>query len=107
MEKKKKTFAHIFSLVVFGILLGVFAIFSYGLAVSMLWNWFIAPLGFINIGLSHGYGLALFTKLLTFEIKTEPKDKEKPNFFINMFVSVFYPIVAIGIGYFIHLAMIS
>jgi hypothetical protein len=38
-----------------------------GLAVMLLWNWYVVPFGVMAIGIFHGFGLALLGSVLTYD----------------------------------------
>jgi len=81
-----------------------------GWAVSILWNWFIVPLGACSITLWHGAGIALLIGYLTYQVdlkrqKSEEKDKTEDQIYsgvMALFVLFVRPLIAIGLGWFIH-----
>ncbi len=70
------------ALLVFALTFLVLALY-YGLAVMLLWGWFVAPLGFPQIGIAHAYGIFLFTGL--FRQYGEEKKNASATFLIPAF----------------------
>jgi len=50
----------------------------YGLAVMLVWRWFVVPLGLPEIGLAHALGLTVIAKLLTANLAINKLDTRGP-----------------------------
>lgn len=84
--------------------LGLFALIPVGmflnaLALSVLWGWFVVPLGVVSIGKAHAFGLAVLVNLFTQSHKRETKDEQTS---VLVFSVLFAPIVALGAGWMFH-----
>lgn len=67
METLTKVFAAIVAIV----LLGFFG----AVVIRAYWGWFIVPLNVPPIGLAHAYGLAMFVRMMTWQV-TAPKRED-------------------------------
>jgi multisubunit Na+/H+ antiporter MnhB subunit len=66
-----------------GILLGLFVspfIFAFGIAT--LWRWFVVPLGAVEIGMAHAYGLHLLWIMFRPGTKPSVADKDMVDEFV-------------------------
>lgn len=57
-----------------------------GLAVTVLWGWFIVPLGAVDIGLVHAYGLVLFVNAFTFSGKIKKQNDQDYKLLAQMVI---------------------
>lgn len=64
----------------------------YGWVLSVLWNWFVVPLGVTAIGIAHGVGIYMVTGLLVSRGRTRPG----PIKWLDAFV---LPLMALATGY--------
>lgn len=70
----------------------------YGWGLSILWNWFIVPLGFPAIGWANGYGIMLVVCMFKeHELKKKINDNEQYKELL--FGLVFKPLILIAIGW--------
>ena len=74
-----------------------------GFVIVKLWNWFITPLGIIQINLWHALGVMVLFKLLTYQYTGKELDENDKNTVIIVLV-LFYNLV-FGFGYLFHLFM--
>jgi hypothetical protein len=86
------------------VVLGVFAsiallVILRGFALSVLWGWFLTPLGLPEIGLAHAIGIALVVAMLTSR-QSDSEDKEKA--FERLFQGFLVPLIALLFGWIIH-----
>ena len=76
-----------------------------GLAISLLWGWFLVPLGVMPIGVVHGIGIASLCMLIA--PTDERSDEHDPDEALIKALSkaVTRPLAALIIGFLVHLAM--
>lgn len=90
--------------------------------LAALWRWFAVPAGLPVIGMAHAYGLATLAQFAVFPVPV-PKDrdvadlaaegieatgKQKATFVMTYFVRlVVAPLMALGLGYAAHAAMVG
>ncbi|MCQ9618380.1 hypothetical protein L1889_18240 [Paenalcaligenes niemegkensis] len=68
----------------------------FGLALSVLWGWFIVPLfGVAQIGAAQAYGLILVLRVL--QAKAPSKDEQKASFGERIVRIVWVPPLAAGV----------
>ncbi len=64
--------------------------------LMQLWGWFIAPLGVIEIGMAHAWGISALVHMLTdHNCKTDIEG----GFWVAIVKTVFAPIVVLLLGY--------
>jgi hypothetical protein len=95
--------ATILGKILVGFFLTIVAVLVRGLTLTYLWDWFIAPLGVMPIGVAHAVGISGIVGFLTHDMTTA-KDKEK-GFFVQMLSSAIYSLLALGFGWIAHLFM--
>lgn len=66
--------------------------------LTVMWMWFIVPLGLPEIGIAHAWGISMAIGMLTVS-HVYKEDKEPLKSFANM---IFAPLVLLGIGYIVH-----
>lgn len=96
MNENKKTLTNLFAVVIFFIIIFSVFITTYGFSIMLLWNWFISPLGVSNISIMQGFGISLFIKLLTIEVKNNDYDDKSLATGLAILI---YPFFAISIGF--------
>ena len=89
------------------LLLGIVAEISIGgYANSVLWEWYIAPLGVMQITPLHGAGIAITVKLI-FGLNTSDFNEaiiaERP--FKCLMEPIFGPLIMMMIGWIVHICM--
>lgn len=61
-----------------GILAAAIVLMPYSAYVLMhLWNWFIAPLGLVTVGLWQAMGISVFATFIRARVRTEDKTTSK------------------------------
>ena len=101
-----------------GVMLGVFivmlgiatmmtaAVFMHGLAIKLMWGWFMVPLGLPSIGFVHAVGLGLFTHYLTWKQVPKPESEEIKDIVYRRLITIFvYPLIVIAFGAVAHAFM--
>jgi len=88
------------------VLLGIgFMVVAYlidGLALKLLWNWFMVPiLGLPNLSLVQSIGISIVVGFLTQQ--HIPRDKDQQQELIIYLILT--PVMAVIIGYIVHLFM--
>jgi hypothetical protein len=66
-----------------------------GWALSLIWLWFMVPLGVPEIGLFHAWGLSLVVGMFTGNGKSEKNE----NIFEGMGMLVASPLIMLFVGY--------
>ena len=69
-----------------------------GLVLSILWGWFIVPLGLPEIGLANAIGVSLVVGFLTRHHATSEKDLSD-----RIIESLITPLIVLGFGWVVHL----
>ncbi len=82
VARRSSALATVGSLFVFALMFLLLALY-YALAVMLLWNWFVAPLGLPQIGIARAYGIFLFAGL--FRQYGEEKENVSATFLIPAF----------------------
>ena len=72
-----------------------------GWVLSVLWGWFLVPLGIPAIGISHALGVNL---IVTYLIYQYPNFRSEPNLKESL-TYIFIPFAALGIGWVFHFFM--
>lgn len=84
-----------------------------GLAVMLLWNWYVVPFGIMAIGIFHGFGIGLLGSVLSYDAITaghiaaaEDDIKKSGDLvrikniaFTRRGISLLQPIVMIAVGF--------
>lgn len=75
-----------------------------GWVTSILWGWFIVPLGAPTIGIANAIGLALFVGLFVNRQVIAPTEGETDTnkSVVKVVLAVLFPFIALGIGWIIH-----
>lgn len=77
-----------------------------GLVASNLWNWFISPLGVMNINWIQGMGIDLLITFLVYRVIQEDMEDQDLNYKMKRFsIALASTLVIWGHGYVIHLFM--
>lgn len=72
-----------------------------GLTLSVLWGWFIVPLGVVSIGIPMAIGIAMIIGFVTYQDVTT-KDRSLGEAFG---ISIFQCLFALAVGYILTLFM--
>ncbi len=91
-------------IVVFGVITTIVGMLAFGVIVngyilSILWVWFLVPLGLPAISVAHSIGVAMVASWLTYQHQSttqEDKDKALQNLAV---VFIVRPLATLGIGY--------
>lgn len=91
-------------IVVFGVITTIFGMLALsviinGYVLSILWVWFLVPLGLPAISIAHSIGIAMVSSWLTYQHQTskqEGKEKALENLAI---IFVVRPLAVLGVGY--------
>ena len=92
------------SIVVLGVFAAVVSVTALGVIVngyvlSILWVWFLVPLGLPVISIAHSIGIAMITSWITYQYKvTTQEDKDKVLEGLGI-VLIVRPLAIIGVGY--------
>ena len=90
-----------------------------GYTISMLWAWFIVPLGAKALPLAHAIGLSVLVNFMTSRYKTDPDPMNKDDSYKSQFerlkkcakllfnYMVMRPLVCLFIGYIVHTYFMS
>jgi len=87
-------------LIIFLVSLGL--LFFNSFVIMKLWNWFIAPLGVINVTLFHALGIDIFVTKISPHDRNKNRDlAEKTNEeLVELFVYLFvFAITSLGLGF--------
>ena len=63
-----------------GSVLSIGTLILTGIVLSVLWRWFIVPLGVPAIGKSHGVGIVTIVMLLVFVVVEKPRERTRSEF---------------------------
>ncbi len=92
-------------IVVFGVVGAVFGVLALGVIVngyvlSILWVWFIVPLGLPVISVAHSIGIAMVTNWLTYQYQTNKKEEDNSKALTELAILfIVRPLAVLGIGY--------
>ena len=64
-----------FNLIMFSISFAVLASIFRGWVLTILWDWFIVPLGVPHIGIATALGIVIIVNMLTQHLDTKPEKK--------------------------------
>lgn len=96
--------AILFVVAIFSII--VLASITHGFVLSILWGWFLVPLGAPALGIAHTIGIALLTRYLTYHHNNCEKEKEE-NPIVKVVAQVFiHPMMVLFVGWIVHLFLI-
>ena len=98
--KKHLTFAGIIALI---LCYGAAALVFYGFVFSVLWGWFIVPLGIAAITVPHAIGIAAVVNLL--RLAMEGKLHEKCSYKEKLMIATAAPALLLLFGYIVTLFM--
>ena len=102
MDSGDKLFQNLLMLLV----VPVTALWS-GYVLSVMWAWFIVPLGAVSIGVWHAFGISVLVDLLTFKQPQEKVDDSKrPSPGVRIATSLFVPLIVLGFGWAAHAMMV-
>lgn len=92
-------------IVVFGVIGAFFGVLALsvivnGYVLSILWVWFVVPLGLPVISVAHSIGLAMVTGWLTYQYQTNKKEEDNIKA-LTEFAILFIvrPLAVLGVGY--------
>jgi hypothetical protein len=74
-----------------------------GWVLSVLWAWFLVPLGVPAINVVTAIGVALVVAYMTYQLQTGKSDPDASYPFQSLFVAVFKPLFALGFGWVVHM----
>ena len=83
------------------LLLFPFALATYAISLKMLWNWFVATLGFPTINAVHGFGISVFVSLLLAG-KANQTQKEGVGPLTQMVGLILGALLCLGVGWIAH-----
>lgn len=72
-----------------------------GWALSILWSWFMVPLGLPTLGIAHAIGFAMTVAFLTHQDSTKVDDRETKEVGLQIAVQVGSCLGSLGIGWII------
>lgn len=87
-------------LILFGVALSLWE----GVAIYFLWGWFVVPLGVVSITISHAAGIALAIGIAAAQTPRKQTPEESVYSLKHAFLR---PVIALAIGYPLHLVMTS
>ena len=92
-------------LALLGFFLGYIIIVGYfrAFVLTKLWGYFLVPLGLVEIGIWHAWGISLLVTLFTYS--SPSNSEEKKNFVSALLNPVLLSLIAWGIGALIHRQM--
>ncbi len=94
--------------IVAGLLLVPISFAVTGWVLSVLWGWFVVPLGLKQIGLAHAIGLSTVVGLMTGVLEQQNSaELEKRPFWSRLLVSTFIRLLVLGMGWVIHKIMVG
>lgn len=74
-----------------------------GFVIYKMWNWFIVPLGAVEIGILHAYGLSLMVGIVFSFLQQEKKsEKSAPVAVLELLLNNAFVLL---LGWFVHRAM--
>lgn len=82
------------------LLLLPFSLFLNALALSIIWGWFIVPMGMMPLGLAQAAGVSLVVGYLTHQISPQKDERELPELIALVLL---WPLTVLGIGWVIQL----
>lgn len=98
--------------VFYTLVITVLSIIWNGYVLSVLWSWFIVPLGVVSITIAWAIGLSVVIGLFkatvsnTSETSNNSADKSWTDILISTSIRAFVPgLVSLGLGYVVHLFM--
>ena len=79
-----------------------------GWIVSILWGWFVTPLGVTPINAWHGAGISLLISLLTakYDVKSEPSPTPTKDFLSGVVLVLVYGVIVLLFGALYHGLMV-
>jgi putative flippase GtrA len=83
------------------LLVGLIAAFAMlrGWTVSILWEWFLVPLGLPALGIAHAIGISLAVAFLTHQTDTKKDDRESQEAGLQIFTQVLTCLGTLGVGW--------
>lgn len=73
----------------------IYAAFVY----SWFWTWFVVPLGVMEVGLLHMFGLLIIVSGLKFTFRPNEPQHSTEDLFKGLFVGLFVNTINFGLGY--------
>lgn len=80
------------------ILILVMSLVVEGFVISMLWGWYVVPLGVLPINLLHGVGIALLVSVLTFKYQKY----EGFGVLKELGMNAYNSFMCLGLGFLLH-----
>lgn len=80
------------------LIVGPFIFIEQGWAISVLWNWFVAPLGAPQIGIATAIGISLTVGLIRMKGAKSPERTRRESI-EHLIGLVLIPLVGVGIGW--------
>jgi hypothetical protein len=68
-----------------------------GFFLSIMWGWFLVPLGVPSIGVAHAWGLAMLLSLLTFKLKQD--NSTLHELLAGIIYGIIFPPIALFFGW--------
>ena len=79
-----------------------------GWVFSVLWGWFIVPLGGPHIGIAHAIGISMVVSFLTYQHQDASDGKSASDTAITVIViGVVQAFMALAMGYVVHSFMVT
>ncbi|MDE1970580.1 MAG: hypothetical protein KGI50_03320 [Patescibacteria group bacterium] len=72
-----------------------------GVAVKLLWGWFITPFGLPALSVAHGVGIAILASFCTIQYIPRTDEEQRKAFLFETLL----PLLAIACGFIAHLLM--
>lgn len=78
-----------------------------GIALSVLWGWFLVPLGLSEIGLAHAIGISMVVGLITYQEIDSGGDNRSKDEAIGyaLGAAIGRPLLLMALGWLAHLFM--
>ena len=74
---------------------------SHGLAISIMWGWFVVPLGMPSLSIAHAFGLALLLRMVSTRM---PKSDDR-DWRALIAASIAAPWLVVGVGWIVNAFM--
>jgi hypothetical protein len=86
----------------------VFASILRGWVLSILWSWFVVPMGAPVVGITHAIGISMVVSFLTYQHIDNDSDKSGIETTIALCLSgLIQSVLALGLGWVVHSFMVS
>ena len=80
-------------------------IFWSGFVLSILWGWFVVPLGISAIGIAHAAGLSVLLRMVTRKVDMVGGEDPVERAGWQIGVGVLAPAMGLAVGWILHLFM--